>query len=695
MPRTRSGPSRPKGGYNILAHEQHTHELATRPSSPHLHAAYSHPHPPEERQQQAEMTIKAPSLQRTSSRESLLSTSSSASSASALPPSPGGTSDGDGEVDGRGVGVRTEEGRMDLATPSVQKIGAKGWTIRALALLCACALSVGSHYAQYFLGPIKSRLGREMGTSNAQFSLLIASFSLNNTWTPLLGGLLTARLGTAWSSIIATSLIFFGQLILLIGDALESVRLMSLGLFVFGLGISPLAVVQETIIVRFFSSHGLGISLALGLLAGKGASFVSAITSFPLSEQFGPRAPFVVATLLAAFSWGVNLVYLSCSAWFARGTGVGLEEGEARAAARRAAAEARAGAGGGLSAVERMSEAEAMKKVERKRRVRFGNIVKLGDIFWAYVGINVLCGAIWAPFLHLSANIIERRYGLTEGDAGSRASLLMAGSIFLYPICGYLTDRLKTATVVHKMFVLSSLLTLVCYSWLALPASWTRTPTPALLAFGGGHGFATLLLVIIVPHLVPIKYVSSALGVHKALEQTGSTISQTLAGLLLDKTRSSAPDTPNNLHAISLLLYAFLAVNVFQLFGALGLWRMQVLRDRGVTAAGAQANNKGYMSLPVDEAEDGALVPEASLDAEISAPAGALKHLRTLSQHSTRPLLTKPKRRASRGNMMARSAAERRRGKKFMILGALAILAAWALFMVVAWQKLDEKAQRR
>lgn len=43
---------------------------------------------------------------------------------------------------------------------------------------------------------------------------------------------------------MATFVILFGQTILLIGDFLESVVCMSLGLFIFGLGISPLAVVQ-------------------------------------------------------------------------------------------------------------------------------------------------------------------------------------------------------------------------------------------------------------------------------------------------------------------------------------------------------------------------------------------------------------------------------------------------------------------
>lgn len=246
----------------------------------------------------------------------------------------------------------------------------------------------------YILGPLKSRITREMGASNSEFSLLIAAFSLNSTWTPLVGGLLAARLGTALSSIIATSLILAGQLILLLGDLLSSVPLMVLGMFIFGLGISPLAVVQESIIVRFFhAKHGgkgsLGVSLALGLVAGKGASFVSARTAFPLS-QWSPHAPFVVATLLAAFSFAVNLAYLAMSKWIAREAGVEMEPAEV------AAADA-GGEGGALGADE------ALRVVAAKKRVVLGDLVRMGDVFWTYMGINVLCGAIWSPFTHLAS----------------------------------------------------------------------------------------------------------------------------------------------------------------------------------------------------------------------------------------------------------------------------------------------------
>jgi hypothetical protein len=199
-----------------------------------------------------------------------------------------------------------------------------------------------------------------------------------------------------------------GQLLLLMGDILENVRLMTLGMFIFGLGLSPLAVVQETIIVRFFKSHGLGVSLALGLVAGKGASFISARTSYPLTQMFGPRAPFFVATGLAGLSVSVNLIYVIASRWLIDGAGAELEASDIRAEAQR-------------RSLHSVSEAQALEEVASKHHVHFKDITHLGDVFWAsvfalsycnlhpdpptgsYVGLNVLCGMIWSPFTHLAS----------------------------------------------------------------------------------------------------------------------------------------------------------------------------------------------------------------------------------------------------------------------------------------------------
>ena len=47
---------------------------------------------------------------------------------------------------------------------------------------------------------------------------------------------------------------------------------------------------------------------------------------------------------------------------------------------------------------------------------------------------NVFSGAIWQPFLNLSASLVQHRYGVSEGLAATQASVLGVGAIILYPI---------------------------------------------------------------------------------------------------------------------------------------------------------------------------------------------------------------------------------------------------------------------
>ncbi|TFK57279.1 MFS general substrate transporter [Heliocybe sulcata] len=590
-----------------------------------------------------------------------------------------------------------DDGSRPVRLPTTTKKSA--FVVRALALLCACSLSIGSHYASYILGPLKSRITREMGTDNTEFSLLISALSLNSTWTPLVGGIMASRLGTTLTSILATGVIFLGQALLLVGDISENVRLMAFGLFIFGLGVSPLAVVQETIIVRFFQSHGLGVSLALGLVAGKGASFISARSSYPLSQKFGPHAPFIAATALAAFSVLINLIYVSAAKWLVRNSNTELEAAEIEDEASRLAP-------------QNMSEAQALERVAEKRKVHFRDITKLGDVFWVYIGLNILCGMIWSPFTHLAANIIERRYGLTELEASNSASYLLAGSVVLYPICGYITDHFKNRPIVLQLFMLSAILTACCYAWLALPPAWTGTPMPGIAAFGIGQGFSPLLLVMIVPQIVPFKYVSTTLGAHKALEQTGSTISQTLAGLSLDL-KSRASKQP-----MQYLLDGFLAVNIAEILVLVGL--VKLIRHR--SRAAAESQQRQSAGSRKERSHGRGSVPQTPAVRQSQAPRAS-----TSSQDSTEhtPLLGEPERtsqgfetppihqylilpdevedREARGSndttspppaVVVTSKSEVRRGELAATASAVLVLFAWVLFMVTAWLRLRSKQER-
>ena len=161
----------------------------------------------------------------------------------------------------------------------------------------------------------------------------------------------------------------------------------------------------------------------------------------------------------------------------------------------------------------------AAEKVVQRRRVRLANLQRLGDPFWLFILLNIFSGAIWSPFLNLAANLIQRRYLLSDSLSAKYASLLLAFSIVLYPLAGYAHDRYHSRSpfIVYRLFVLASCLTLSCFVWLVLPVGLMRTPVPAMISFGAGHGFATLLLVLVAPGLVEREWVSTALGAHKSV----------------------------------------------------------------------------------------------------------------------------------------------------------------------------------
>lgn len=87
-------------------------------------------------------------------------------------------------------------------------------------------------------------------------------------------------------------------------------------------------------------------------------------------------------------------------------------------------------------------------------------------------------------------NILERRFGLSELEASTSAAYLLSGSVFLYPICGTLVDRVKRGSIVVHLLTFASILTLLSFFWMTLPPTLTLTPWPAIACFGTAMGFA-------------------------------------------------------------------------------------------------------------------------------------------------------------------------------------------------------------
>ncbi|CAJ0757535.1 17928_t:CDS:2 [Entrophospora sp. SA101] len=180
-------------------------------------------------------------------------------------------------------------------------------------MACACTFGVGSHFASHIIGPLKGILMEQLDLTNTQFSLLVASFTLCNTVIPIVSGLLVARFGTTTSSLVTTTIILIGMIIVTVASWTGEVVSMIIGFMVFGMGLAPLTIVQETIIVQFFQGNGLGFALAVGLIFGRLASFFATILAVPLSlvPPLTYRTPFFVAAFtLVAGSAAILTTYL-------------------------------------------------------------------------------------------------------------------------------------------------------------------------------------------------------------------------------------------------------------------------------------------------------------------------------------------------------------------------------------------------
>lgn len=339
--------------------------------------------------------------------------------------------------------------------------------------------------------------------------------------------------------------------------------------------------------------------------------------------------------------------------------------------------------------------------------------IRDSDHFYRYIALNVLCGSIWHPFVHLSPNIFERRFGLTELEASTSAAYLLSGSVILYPVCGIIVDRMKRGSVVVQLLAVASILTLFCFFWMTLPPTLTLTPWPAIVCFGTAMGFAPLLLVVIVPRIVSLEYVSTTLGLHKSLEHTGTTITQTLSGLWLDSRKEEGKSgslaiLSANEPRLQWLLNGFLFVNLLHLAAIWGLGylngkrenpqREGRVRDEACVengecqdASGSSSGTEGLLSSP-DLPSQGS-INQPPDDGHTTSP---LLHHRDASSvyqgYGTQPLPKKPQQDTAPTGAI--TPAEARRGKFFATLCAAAVVFAWLLFFVTSFIKLRSRRER-
>ncbi|GAA6005164.1 hypothetical protein JCM11491_002599 [Sporobolomyces phaffii] len=524
---------------------------------------------------------------------------------------------------------------------------------RHVMLACACLLGLGSHFGAYVLGPIKSSLK----TSESAFASLIASFELLNTVTPLLSGFLVPKFGAARVGLFATGIVLCGQIVVCASqgadmDMAGTVSPTICGLLLFGGGISPVSVVQETIILsnNTSSSRSVGRSVALGLVLGKTSSFIAGASSDWL-HSISPRMPFVAATVFAGISFAAAIIYAKTE-----------------------------------QSLVRSPHSIVHPAAHKHSPINLTSYAKFGDPFWLYIAICFFAGA-WYTTIHLSTNLLQAVYDIGQRSASEAASILLLSPTLLYPLAGWALDKrphLMSSLHIAVPIGLASSISILLFLSSVVPYAL------ALVGAALSCGIGPLLSVLVVPRIVTVERASAALALHKSLEMSGGILFQTVAGVLLSLSTtitpidSNLPHQPTTTHEDpDSTLFFILGASLAQLGVVSGFWGLMRRRGLDPPSSVEATGEEGRSRQREREASLRMRVSTERLRRSGDGEAGEYGLLRETTRELSPDPVSAVEREDSEdddgeeGALGELATAERRRGEKCLAAAVCTIFASW------------------
>ncbi|OGD18136.1 MAG: MFS transporter [Candidatus Aminicenantes bacterium RBG_16_63_16] len=383
---------------------------------------------------------------------------------------------------------------------------------RYVNLAFISSLSFGSYFAYDIIGAIAPSLIAELKAARATVGTMNTMYSFAAILVVLFGGMLIDRLGTRKASLIFSTLVLAGAVI--VWQA-RSIPVIFLGRFIFGAGSEPLVVAQSAMLARWFKNKELAMAFGIQLTVSRIGSLFAFNTGELFSSYFGSyRYALLAAAGACALSLIGNLFYVFMD--------------------RR-----------GEKILNLRDESVAEKIVLRDVR-------EFRPTFWY---VTFLCLTFYAavfPFQSLSTDFFATKWGIALtgpssggflarvfsnflhifSTAGGISSIIIFASMILAPFAGRLVDKIgRRAT----FMIAGSLLMIPCH--LAMGLTHIYPVYPMILL-----GFAFVLVPAAmwpsVPLIVRSERVGTAFGLMTAIQNIGLGLFPLLNGLLRDKTGS-------------------------------------------------------------------------------------------------------------------------------------------------------------
>ncbi len=379
-------------------------------------------------------------------------------------------------------------------------------------------LMAANYYFYDALSPLKEILTEHLNFSSGDYGIVTGFYAFPNTFLlmAIIGGIILDKLGIRPTGFMFAVLMLIGAALTAYGASnyyssggigyefmgsfwksySPELKMMSLGMLIFGLGAETSIVVASKVLVKWFKGYEIALAFALNL----GIARIGTALAFNLSPRliFGDNWQFPIwfAVMILLIGFLGFLIYIMYDVKLDR---------------------------------QMKSNIKLMDKEDEFHIADIGRLLTNKSFLF----ITALCVTFYAgvfPFLKFAPDLFYNKYGFSLQASGDIASLLPYGTVLFTPIFGWVVDKWgKSAT----LMIYGSLLLLIVHLLFGL----TRFDVYLLMVLLGiAVSLVPAAMWPSVAKIVPTSRIGSAYGTMFSLQNLGLFAVPILAGVILDST---------------------------------------------------------------------------------------------------------------------------------------------------------------
>lgn len=415
-------------------------------------------------------------------------------------------------------------------------------------ILIIVSVVIGCNYYVYdSMSSIKSVLQAQMGFSHTDYGLIVAFYSMTNTFfmMAIIGGIILDKWGIKRTGLMFLSFCSLGAFLTAYGasdafmddgvgysflgsfmtDYSPELKMMMIGRLFFGLGAETSIVVINKILVKWFKGKELAFAFGLNLaIARLGTAMALIFSPMLIASDSEVGNVLWVATIIMGMGLVFFIIYIMFDIKFTGKT-------------------------------EKVV-------VDDSERFRFSDILKIVQNK-SFIYICLLCVIFYSavfPFLAYCPDFLYNKFGVSIEDSGTVTSIIIFGTILFTPLFGLLIDKHgKRAT----LMLLGSGLLFVLHISMALT---DITPYVAMFLLGVAFSLVPASMWPAVTLIVKENRLGTAYGIMFSVQNLGLFAFPILAGYILDLTN---PGTTNEMIANGVATYDY--TYTMLMFSALGV----------------------------------------------------------------------------------------------------------------------------